>query len=85
MALDKEGYITAHRGTTKVRVPTTSDGNIAMEDDTATSVRYYSINQVNSSNNLADNQAVLNLFLGFVGAPETDPVDNKMTVTWGVA
>lgn len=86
MALDKEGYITAHRGTTKVKVAINENGDIASEDDVVAGSRYYSVNQVNASNNLADNQAILELFLGFVGASgSSDQASNKMTVTWGVA
>lgn len=85
MALEKEGYITANRGTTKVRVYTNEDGDIASDDDVIKGYRYYSVNTVNASNGLVDNQAVLNLFLDFVGATETDEASNKMTVTWGVA
>lgn len=84
MALEKTGYINAQRGTTRQKVFTNEDGNIAMEGDTHKGYKYINVNQVNAGNNLADNAAVIDVFLGFVGA-STDSLSNTMTVKWSVA
>lgn len=84
MALEKEGYRSAIRGTTKVKVETDENGNIVISDSvTAKGNKYLSINQVNAANNYADNNDVIGVFVSIVGG-QYDPYSNKMTVTWGL-
>lgn len=86
MALVKTGYIDAQRGTTKQKVATNEDGNIAVEGDTHKGHRYITISQANAANNLIDNVELIKTFLTFVGAADTnDSISNTMSVKWGVA
>lgn len=83
MALAKGGYIDAKRGTTKAKVGYNADGNIAQDGEVVASTKYFSVNTVNSENNLTGNQEVIDLFINIVGG-SADSLSNQMTVNWKV-
>lgn len=82
MALAKEGYSDAVRGTTRVKIGVDDNGQIAPEGE-ATGTKNFSINRVNAGNNLSDNTEVLNFFLNLAQAT-SDSLTNTMDVKWGV-
>lgn len=84
MATSKTGYIDAQRGTTKAKVLLNRDGNIAQDGEAVASAKYFTVNQISSENNLAQNTAIIDLFIGFAGG-KADSLSNKMSVTWEVA
>lgn len=83
MALDKTGYTSAIRGTTRVNVAVDSDGNIAPAGTTPASQKGFQINRVNAENSLTDNTEVLNFFLTLANGVQ-DSLSNTMQVKWGV-
>lgn len=83
MALAKTGYKDAQQGTASVLVPVTAEGYIATEEDTPAGTRRYNFNRVNAGNSKADNEAVLNFFIGMVGGYySTSGSASQMKVTW---
>lgn len=83
MALAKEGYTSAVRGTTTVKVLTDDNGYIAESQESAASTKRFQISAVNADNNLTDNTEVLNFFLTLArGITLTD--SNTMSVKWEV-
>lgn len=83
MALEKQGYQTAPRGTTKVKFNINEDGTIVTDGSAAAGTKYVSINQANAANGLDDNNAVFAAFASITGGV-FDLYSNKMTVTWSV-
>lgn len=81
MALAKDGYQDAIRGTTKVNVAVDADGHIAPEGTTAAGTKRFTINKVNADNSLQDNTDVLNFFLTLANG-RADSLTNQMQVTW---
>jgi len=81
MALAKEGYASAIRGTTKANVAVDADGHIAPEGTTPAGQKRFSINKVNADNSLTDNTDVLNFFLTLARG-QHDSLSNQMQVTW---
>lgn len=79
----KSGYVNAYRGTTKAKVGYTADGNIAQQGDTIAKTKYFSVTTVNSENDLAENQTIIDLFIGIAGG-SSDSLSNQMTVNWKV-
>lgn len=81
MALEKTGYKSAVRGTTKVNVPVDANGNIAAAGTTPAGTKKFQINKVNAENSLTDNTEVLNFFLTLANGGQ-DSLSNTMQVTW---
>lgn len=81
MALAKEGYTSAIRGTTKANIGVDANGYIAPEGTTPAGTKRFSINKVNADNSLTDNTDVLNFFLTLARGSQ-DSLSNQMSVTW---
>lgn len=83
MALAKQGYKSAIRGTAYVAVPMNDDGYIAESADTAVGTKNVQLTMVNAENSQATNQQIASLFFGFM--PSTKAVANdRMRVIWEV-
>lgn len=81
MALAKEGYASAIRGTTKANVGVDVNGQIAPAGTTPAGTKRFSINKVNADNSLTDNTEVLDFFLNLAQGRH-DSLSNQMQVTW---
>lgn len=81
MALAKDGYTSAIRGTTKANIAVDANGYIVPEGTTPAGTKRFSINKVNADNSLTDNTDVLNFFLNLARG-QHDSLSNQMTVTW---
>lgn len=81
MALIKQGYKDAIRGTTSSKVPITADGNIAQSSEEISGTKRFNFRFANAENGLNDNSKLLNIFLGFVGG-SIETGTNEMSVKW---
>lgn len=81
MALEKNGYQDAIRGTTKVNIAMDADGHIAPAGTTPAGTKRFTLNKVNADNSLTDNTEVLNFFLNLANGVQ-DSLSNQMQVTW---
>lgn len=81
MALAKEGYTSAIRGTTKANIAIDENGYIAPEGTTPAGQKRFTLNKVNADNSLTDNTDVLNFFLNLAQGKQ-DSLSNQMSVTW---
>lgn len=83
MALIKNGYSAAIRGTAYANVPLNDEGEIATTSDTPASTKVMQFTMANADNSQADNDTLVNIFFGF--APNSRSVANdKMRVIWEV-
>lgn len=83
MALAKEGYTPALRGTTKVNIPIDESGYIVPEGGNAASTKTFTITAVSAENSLTDNTDVLSFFLQLANGQQ-DSLSNTMSVKWEV-
>lgn len=83
MALAKEGYRSAVRGTAYASVPLNDDGYIASTTDTPIGTKNLQLTMVNAANSQEDNQSLTNIFLGFVDSYRQGS-NYKMRVVWEV-
>ena len=83
MALEKEGYTSAVRGTTKVNVPIDNEGLIVTDTSISVATMKFQVSAVNAENSLADNTDVLNFFIGLANGISVSDT-NTMQVTWEV-
>lgn len=81
MALEKTGYQSAVRGTTKANIGVDENGYIAIEGTTPAGSKRFTINKVNADNSLTDNTEVLEFFMNLAQGKQ-DSLSNQMQVTW---
>lgn len=81
--LGKEGYRDALQSKTSVKVNLNENGNIAQENELVAGSRTFQINTANPNNSLADNNKLLNFFIGLAGGTINETT-NKAIVTWEV-
>ena len=81
--MQKEGYRDAIRGTASIKVGVTAAGNIAQTGDTVTGQKRINFVMANADNALAQNQALAEIFIGFVGGIGNRN-SQEFKVTWGV-
>lgn len=83
MALSRTGYSDANQGTTRASVPIDENGYIADSGTTAAGTKYFSINHINPDNSAAENNQVLNFFVGLINS-EVYSSTNRLQVTWTI-
>lgn len=84
LALAKDGYSNAIKGTTSQKINLREDGTIAQDGDTIAGSKRISINTANASNSATTNQNIFRAFLDFVGNGSTDTLTNKFQVSWEI-
>lgn len=83
MALVKEGYVSAIRGTAYASIPMNDEGQIATTSDTPATTKIMQFAMANAENTQAENQTLVNVFFGF--APRARTISNeRMRVIWEV-
>lgn len=83
MALVKQGYSAASRGTAYGIVKLNSSGFIAVDDDEVATTKTVQVNLANADNTQADNQLLLSTLFGFVPNAK-DVTNDRMRVIWEV-
>lgn len=79
----KAGYKNALRGTAMVKIDLNEQGQIAQSEEVAVATKTFNLNVANADNDLAANEKLTALFIGWVGGTQHNATQ-KMRVTWEV-
>lgn len=84
MALEKEGYKSAIRGTAYSYVPMNGSGEIARASETVETVKTLQFTMMNAANSQGMNERVAATILNFVPGMRTGGFNERMRVIWEV-
>ena len=83
--MEKTGYKEAYRGTASAGVNIDKNGNIiGSSGETAAGTKTLTFNMVNADNNLAENQAFVDIFINQILSSTYQPGTQKLRVNWEV-